>query len=263
MPEEEVSAEKIIEISVSPNKQDEGLSDFALNNLLPREKRPETIKMTMFIGEWYPSWRHQTKESIAFLRTAFERAADLYDEKSQDLVFLDLGSGDGMLPIVATASGRYKEACGIEIQPDLNKWATNNVELVEKSGLINPNKTKLGTGSYYTKYFLSKVTAQGGGTTEQAEDLFLEDTGMLDKNGKLKADVVCWYPSDPYIKSSKEHWDKILKPGTVLILAPSQQIEDVEEAGILDSFEHLVTLIRKDGEIGTLKELYLYKKKNN
>jgi len=260
MTEEEVGAERTIEISVSPNKQDEGLSDFALNNLLPRDKRPETIKMAMFIGEWYPSWRHQTKESIAFLRTAFERAADLSGKQSEDLVFLDLGSGDGMLPIIATASGRYKEARGIEIQSDLNKWAINNVALVEKSGLIDPNKTKLHTGSYYTKELLSKITAQGGTATEPTESLFLEDTGMLDQNGKLKADVVCWYPSDPYIKLSKEHWDKVFKPGTVLILAPSEQIEDIERTGILDTFEHSVTLMRKGGQIGTLKELHLYKK---
>ena len=253
------------------------LADFAESEILPEWKWPPQTLMGRNLGKWYPTWKENPEEAFSFLRDTFKTVTKDFQERTgRSPVFLDLGSGDGMISASAASTGEFSNCYGIEFRAQLNSWAQDNLKKLESSGVITNDSVKLITGSYYTdKYWpaikdkyaqrqLAQGTPQGeiDDTLRQNSDIVHAlDEELLDEEGKLKADIIYWFPSDPFLPDSNEQWDEIIRPGTILVLGPSGQVMDMDKSGFFEDFEHIRDYHLEGAEHGQFADLSVYRKK--
>lgn len=260
-----------------PDEVAERLSGFAIEEVLPSQKHPPQTLMTTFIGEWYPTWKENPKDAFRFLRAVLaETSTDFQKETGRKPIFLDLGSGDGMIPACATTTGEFSRCYGVEFRGQLNGWAQANMKNLEDSKIIPKGSVKLITGSYYTEKhwplirdkYIERQTALG--TPEWEIEYAVReadvaghalDGELLDEEGKLKADIIYWFPSDSFLPDSLEQWKEIIRSGTILVLHPSGQVIDMERIGFFDNFEHVKDYHLEGAEENVFSELNVYRKK--
>lgn len=244
------------------------LAEFARNKVLDKNSKPAGVKMTMFISEWFPSFRWSTEPVLRFLSNTFSEIADKFETKNKRKpVMVDLGAGEGMVTFVASATGKYKHCYGIEYRGNVVDWGKENQRELESNNMLPAGNIDLITGSYYTKQTWQSM--KGKIEDEDYSDPknqihALEKAKLLDNDGKLKADVVYWFPSDPYMEFAIDQWKTIFKSGTYLILGPSGQKEVLQNMGVLDEFDLVEKKIRpsegKNDEF-TFRDVAIYKKK--
>ncbi|OGM32857.1 hypothetical protein A2803_06000 [Candidatus Woesebacteria bacterium RIFCSPHIGHO2_01_FULL_44_21] len=253
------------------------LADFAESEVLPEWKWPPKTRMHKDIGGWYPTWKENPGAAFGFLRRTFETVARNFQERgNRKPIFLDLGSGDGMIPTSAASTEAFSNCYGVEYKPQLNSWSEENIRKLEEAGTLIEGSVKLIPGSYYTSKHWPAVQQKYKerqvflGTPQEEIDEVIEknkdvvhalNKGLLDENGKLIADVIYWFPSDRFLVDSQEQWNEIIRPGTFLILGPSGQILDMEKTGFLNNFEHIKDYHLKGAEHGQFGDLSVYIKK--
>lgn len=256
------------EKSPIPSKRIKELAKYAEREILDPTKKPDGVKMSMFISEWYPSYRWNTEPTIEFIYENLENIGNKFaEENGRKPVMIDLGSGEGMIPFIASATGKYKHCWGIEFRKEVAEWGKTHQKNLESNNIIPNSNVTLAIGSYYTQETWNNIGEEVLGkdyndprNTKHA----LEESNLLDGNKQLMADVVYWYPSDPYLELGADQWKGIFKKGTYLILGPSGQIDTMESAGILDGFDLIGKTTREvtsEAEKHTFRNLYIYKKK--
>lgn len=253
---------------LAPSERTKLVTAFAKNEVLPTDKRPEA--MLPLIGWYFP---YYVKDADLFLGHAgevFDKFADRFiNEQGREPVFLDLGSGDGMLVAVAASTGKYKQSVGVEYNSALNDKAREYMTDLGTQGALETDKTKLVTGSYYTKEYWGslrdkfveenkesinssdpterisagfavglRATVETAPSPQQILDALnkmgdqtgtMQDAEIIGSDGKLEADVVFAYPSDAFFKDSADQWVDIMRTGTFFVLASNRQTAELEQ----------------------------------
>lgn len=94
--------------------------------------------------------------------TKLERALEI--AQTTDLVFLELGCGVGLNPVIAKKIG-LKSSYGIDINPRLIEEANRNLALAVERGLLpNSNPPVYAWGNFFTKEQLETIRRELGDT---------------------------------------------------------------------------------------------------
>lgn len=256
----------------------------------------------IMLGDWYPIHHDETRGVLGFLSNSLSGVAERFqDEQGRKPSFLDLGSGDGLVSVVAQNTGKYVHSSGIEVKATLNKAAQDYVHDFKAMDILKEGSVSLYSGSYYSDQYWPGIKNQWIKSNEPRifSDKFLtrwsvgmslgindippqevtpeiilhelnksnhdalNDNHLLDSSGKLNADVIYWYPSDPFAEIGMvEQWNKIIKPGSYLVLGPSKQALNMIEQGVLDEdFERIGDRL-EDKSLGLVPDfLIVYRKK--
>lgn len=124
------------------------LANFVTEEVIPRDKRPQGALMITMMGEWYPTWMKDPEQAFGFLRRIFSELAEEFEKNNgRKPVFLDLGSGGGMVVACAASTGLFAHCYGVEVRKTLNEWAQGNIQKLESQNIIPKDSVSLISGT--------------------------------------------------------------------------------------------------------------------